>query len=402
MRQKKDILFLCQFFHPEYISSAKLPYETVLALKEAGFRVGVMCGYPREYYKGEKVQYHEDSEGFTIHRLRYIQTGRKGILGRLINYFSFTLAVLLHIFEIGRYRCVAVYSNPPIVPWIAAIASRLFTIKLVFVCYDAYPEVAVRMGALREGSVIYRLMNHINRLVFSKASAVVALSEEMKEFLSKNREIEEESIRVIPNWSDDSFGDEVPVKTPYLKVLEDKFVVAYFGNMGTAQDMQTICDAAFCLKDREDIHFLFAGHGNKKEALNAFFADNAVKNVTMLNFLQGQEFQEALAVSNAALVSLEKGLKGICVPSKTYTYMMYGLPLLAVMEDGDIADDIASGAGIRVAQGESRRLAQAIADMAKDAQTTKAMGQRSRALYLQKYTKDICTQTYVRMFKIIL
>ena len=52
MQEKKDIVFLCQFFHPEYISSAQLPFDTAKALAAAGYRVDAVCGYPREYYKG--------------------------------------------------------------------------------------------------------------------------------------------------------------------------------------------------------------------------------------------------------------------------------------------------------------------------------------------------------------
>ena len=83
MKKKRDILFLCQFFYPEYISSAQLPYDTVLALRDAGFSVGALCGYPREYAEGGKVPTKEDADGIHIHRLKYIQTGRAGFLGRI-------------------------------------------------------------------------------------------------------------------------------------------------------------------------------------------------------------------------------------------------------------------------------------------------------------------------------
>ena len=102
MKKKKDILFLCQFFYPEYISSAQLPYDTVLALKEAGFSVGALCGYPHEYLDGADIPTREVVDGVSIHRLKYIQTGRAGFLGRIINYFSFTFMVLLHLFEIAQ------------------------------------------------------------------------------------------------------------------------------------------------------------------------------------------------------------------------------------------------------------------------------------------------------------
>lgn len=402
MKQKKDILFLCQFFHPEYISSAQLPYETVQALRESGLSAGVMCGYPHEYYKGEPVPMKDNSEGFYIHRLRYIQTKRSGFVGRLINYFSFTIAVLLHLFEIGQYRAVAVYSNPPILPWIAAMASRLFGTKLVFICYDAYPEVAVRMGVLREGSLIFRFMDHINRLVFKRADAVVALSSEMKDFLATNRPIDADKIHVIPNWSNDLFKPKSQEATGKFENIQSKFVVSYFGNMGTAQDMDTILDAVHFLKDDPNIHFLFAGHGNKKSAIQSKCEEESISNITILDFLQGREFEDALAVSDTALVSLEDNLSGICVPSKTYTYMMYGLPILAVMNDCDIVSDLHSGAGIRVRKGQARELASAIRDLADNPGKAQTMGQRSRALFLDKYTRSICTGEYVRIFKMLL
>ena len=165
MKKKKDILFLCQFFYPEYISSAQLPYDTVLALQAAGFSVDALCGYPREYSDGADIPTREEVNGIHIHRLKYIQLDRSGFLGRLVNYFSFTFMVLLHLFEIARYKAVVVYSNPPILPWIASWAKVLFGTKLVFVAYDLYPEVATRTGTLGEGSVICRLMDHINKCV---------------------------------------------------------------------------------------------------------------------------------------------------------------------------------------------------------------------------------------------
>ena len=117
---KKDILFLCQFFYPEYVSSATLPYDTALALKKAGFSVDALCGYPKEYATEDKIPKKEIVDGMHIHRLKYLQLGRKGFVSRLINYFSFTLMVMLHLLKMARYKAVVVYSNPPILPWVAS------------------------------------------------------------------------------------------------------------------------------------------------------------------------------------------------------------------------------------------------------------------------------------------
>lgn len=402
MKKKKDILFLCQFFYPEYISSAQLPYETVLALKEAGFSVGALCGYPREYLDGSDIPVKEEVNGVQIHRLKYLQLDRSGFLGRIVNYFSFTLMVLLHLFEIARYRCVVVYSNPPILPWIASWAKVLFGTRLVFVSYDLYPEVATVTHTLREGNMICRLMNHINQCVCRRADHIVALSSEMKDYIVKHRPISAEKVTVIPNWYADQGQVPRDLETNrFREAVKGRFVVSYFGNMGTMQDMQTILGAIRLLKE-ETVFFLFAGHGNKMEDLQRITQEEGISNIAIHSFLHGKDFADALAISDCALVSLEKGATGLCVPSKTYSYMMQGLPLLAIMDECDIVRDIERGAGAWVRNGESEALADHIRALQKDPARVAAMSRTCRALYLENYTTEISTKKYVTLFRSLL
>ena len=403
MKKKKDILFLCQFFYPEYISSAQLPYDTVLALREAGFSVDVLCGYPREYSQGGNIPRKETVNGIGIHRLKYIQTGRAGFLGRIVNYFSFTAMVLLHIFEMAKYRAVVVYSNPPILPWIASWAKKLFGTKLVFVSYDLYPEVATVTGTLGAGNPICRLMNHINRCVFRRADAVVALSSEMGDYIARNRTVDPDRIAVIPNWyADQGMQPKDPEANRFREAVGDRFVVSYFGNMGTMQDMDTLLGAIRILKNDENTFFLFAGHGNKMEKLKKIVEEEGICNIAIHSFLHGQDFKDALAISDCAFVTLEKGATGLCVPSKTYSYMMQGLPLLAVMDPCDIVRDIEAGAGAWVRNGDSEALAAAIRTMREDPAALARMRETCRQIYLDNYTTEICTKKYVILFRSLL
>ena len=403
MKKRRDILFLCQFFYPEYISSAQLPFDTVRALQADGFTVDVLCGYPHEYLADKDIPVKEEMDGIHIHRLKYIQTGRAGFLGRIINYFSFTFMVLLHLLKTARYRAVVVYSNPPILPWIASWAKVLFGCKLMFVSYDLYPEVATVTNTLREGNIICRLMNHINKCVFRRADSVVALSSEMKDYILQHREIASEKVTVIPNWYEDR-GEPSRDLTDnvFREKLAGKYVVSYFGNMGTMQDMDTILGAIRELKQDPDVFFLFAGHGNKLEKLKSIVREEQIANVAIHDFLHGKDFRDALAISDCALVSLEKGATGLCVPSKTYSYMMQGIPLLAIMDEGDIVRDIENGAGLWVRNGESAKLAVAIRTLRDDPDQQKNMRQTCREIYLRHYTTEICTKKYVTLFRKLL
>lgn len=401
--KKRDILFLCQFFHPEYISSAQLPYETVQALNEAGFTVDVLCGYPREYLEGTDIPVREVKNGVSIRRLKYIQLDRKGFLGRLINYFSFTLMVLLQLGQFRKYRSIVVYSNPPILPWIASWGKMLFGTKLIFVSYDLYPEVATVTGTLGEGNPICRLMNHINKCVYRRADRVVALSEEMKDYILNHRPIEAERVSVIPNWYS---GQEEPLEkgedNRFWEMTKGRFTVSYFGNMGTMQDMDTILGAIRKLREEENIFFLFAGHGNKLEELKHIAAGEKLQNIAVLDFLHGDGFRDALAISDCALVTLEKGATGLCVPSKTYSYMMQGIPIVAIMDECDIVRDLEAGAGCHVGNGESEKLTELLKAMAREPEKLREMGRKCRECYVEKYTAAVGTGKYVTLFRSLL
>ncbi len=401
MKKKKDILFLCQFFYPEYISSATLPWDTALALKNAGYSVDALCGYPKEYAGKGDVPMQETVEGIGIRRLKYLQLDRKGFLSRLINYFSFTFMVLMNLFSMAKYNAVIVYSNPPILPWVASWAKALFGTRLIFVAYDLYPEMAVRTDSLRDGSIICWLMDHINQVVYRRADTVVALSSEMKTMILERRPIPSDRVAVIPNWYADKGALPLDRSTNrFAKLTEGKFVVSYFGNMGTVQDMETIRQAVCLLKDDPNVFFLFAGHGNKQEKLKQDIGD--FPNVRMFDFLHGQDFQDALQISDCALVCLNWNLTGTCVPSKTYSYMMQGIPLMAIMDEGDIVSDIEAGAGLWVRNGESEKLAQSITNLRLDPERRNAMMKKCREIFLENYTTPICTGKYVQLFERLL
>ena len=168
------------------------------------------------------------------------------------------------------------------------------------------------------------------------------------------------------------------------------------------QDMDTILGAIRELKEEPDVFFLVAGHGNKMEKLKSIVREEGIANVVIHDFLHGKDFRDALAISDCALVSLEKGATGLCGPSKTYSYMMQGIPLLAIMDEGDIVRDIENGAGLWVRNGESAELAEAIRTLRDNPEKQKIMRQTCREIYLQKYTTEICTKKYVTLFRQLL
>lgn len=397
---KRDVLFLCQFFYPEYNSSATLPFDTARYLAQSGYSVDALCGYPREYNTSGEVSAREMKDGVSIHRLHYIQFSRRSKLGRLINYFSFTLSVLLHIFEIKNYKTVIVYSNPPVLPIAAIWANRLFNTKIIFVSYDVYPEVAYASGSLTSGGAIAQVMRGINRSLFKRADAVVALTDEMREFLLRNRpELSEDRVVTIANWAHEAPSEGAADARRKLGYAEDDFVVSYFGNLGVCQDETALIQAMELLKDRPHIKFMVAGHGSKLPLIRQ--AAEHLPNVRICGFLTGAAFGQAVAASSCGIVSLERGLMGMCAPSKYYSYLQGGLPVLTVAErESYLAEEsVRQAVGLFSETGDGAQLAQNILSLYQSPEMCGKMSKNALMLYTGRYEKSVGLARYAALFE---
>ena len=353
----------------------------------------MVCGYPREYYAGRKVPKKEWRDGLLIRRIGYIQSKRSGKLGRLINYLSFTASVFLRMDLLGGCKVILCYTNPPILPAAALLASRLHREKLALVIYDVYPEVAYASGHIRRGNMIDRLMRQINHKAYKRAERVIALSDEMRDFLLSHRpETDGRRVRVIPNWAHE---ENVPAEADTSPVSA-KIHVSYFGNMGICQDVETMLAAAKAMASDENICFDFVGHGNKKESVEQYVAEHHLSQVSVRGYLTGKKLRLKLQESSCCVVSLTEGLKGLCAPSKYYTYLYMGKPIISVGEkDSFFSREVeAEGIGFAVAVGDVSAFQAAVRFFQTHPDRTAAMGKRARALYERKYRYELAMARY--------
>ena len=405
---KKDILFLCQYFYPEHNSSATLPFDTARYFVKQGLDVGVLCGYPKEYFDGNEVPYEEDIEGIHIHRIPYIQSNRSGKPGRLVNYLSFTMSAFLNIRLLREYRCIICYSNPPILPAAAIRAVKRFRSKLVYVVYDVYPEVAYASNSIKKNSAIDKVMRRINHKMYKAADRVIVLSEDMRDFiLSCRTELSGDRVSVIYNWAHEenyTESDKNPLKEQPDKHTADayeEFNVSFIGNMGICQDIDIILEAAKGTASDKRIRFDLVGHGNKKERIRQYISEQGLNNVQMAGYKTGTALCRELEESSCCVVSLTEGLKGMCAPSKYYTYLFAGKPIISVMEpDSYISKEVVDeGIGFAVENGDSAGFEKAIRRLLEDPALARGMGIKARELYERKYKYETAMAKYLNVIK---
>lgn len=399
--KNKAVLFLCQYFYPENNSSATLPFDTAKHLAKSGFCVDVICGFPKEYTNQEDVAKKETISGMHISRIHYVQLSRKWKLGRLVNYFSFTIAALFRLFRMRQYRCIVTYSNPPILPIVPILANILFGIKFLFVSYDVYPEIAYASGALTPGCLIDRIMRQLNRVLFKRATMIVALTDEMRDYLLNNRgQLTEDRVVTVPNWAHEEGQQNTSCASFRSEYIEkEPFIVSYIGNMGICQDMDTLANAVECLKDSKSIQFRFVGHGNKVVALKRQLGD--YPNVEFYDFLTGAEYQRITAESSCFVVSIERGLRGLCAPSKYYSYMLNRKPIVAIAEENSylMQEIVKRELGFGITNGDFEQLVQVIKYLMQNPQINHEMGENAFHMYMEVYAKEHAFDAYVQVLR---
>lgn len=405
---KKDVLIMCQFFYPEYVSSATLPTELAEDLVEKGLTVDVLCGYPTEFYNGKAVRKSEVYKGIHIQRVKYTQLNSKTKIGRIVNFFSFFMSILLRLPSLFKYKCIVVYSNPPILPLIPYFVSRISKVKFIFVAYDIYPDNALKLGAIQKGGLIEKIMNFINKKVYTHASAIIALGNEMKDYMIKRKiVVKPELVHVIPNWYSKKKINEKDVihNKEFIKIREEwPFIALYSGNMGTFQDMDTILSCMNRFRNNPNILFLFTGHGNKVGYVKDYIKEKKINNAKIYGFLLGEDYSDVLKISDVCLVSLEKGVEGMGVPSKTYGYLAAGKPIFAIMShETDIAKGLKKyNAGGNILQGDIDGLERLFLTYLNNKDCMEIYEQNAKKFFGKYYERNICTSMYLEVIRNII
>jgi colanic acid biosynthesis glycosyl transferase WcaI len=205
---------------------------------------------------------------------------------------------------------------------------------LVFNIQDVFPDVAVELGAITNPTVI-AIARRLERLSYRAADAVTVLSDDLRDNVAaKLPPGQGQKVRTIPNFVDTKAITPLDRRTPYRRELGvgDETVVMYAGNIGLSQSLDLVVTAARRLVERTDVVFVVNGGGSGRPALEAEAAD--LPNVRFADYQPKERLAEVLATGDIHLVPLKRGLARSSVPSKTYSILAAGRPLLASVDPG--------------------------------------------------------------------
>ncbi|WP_029594812.1 glycosyltransferase family 4 protein [Exiguobacterium chiriqhucha] len=396
----KKIVFVINYFHPDYASTGQLMTELCQSLS-ADFEITVIAaqpGYSANFQKRySKLIEVEDWEKIKVVRVSLPKVNKNSKFSRLkyiLQYFLLANFVLLREKNIDLIYTI---SQPPILGGLIGTIGKIFkNTKHVYNIQDFNPEQAAAVNYT--GGAIHNIAKKIDKLNCNYADHIILVGNDMKETLN-NRfgQKPPPAHTVINNWTNEQ--EIIPLDKSNAEVdrfikqhsLENKFIIMYSGNLGLYYDLENLIRITSEFNSNDRLHFLFIGEGASKSTMENYVVDNNIDNVTFLPYQPKEFIKYSLNAADAHLVVNQKGIKGVSVPSKIYGVMAAGKPILGVLEEGSEADTLirASESGFVSEPQDYNLLIDHIKLLVEmDVESRKEMGLRGRKYLESNLTKD--------------
>src|SRR5574338_589195 len=306
MTPRARILVLNQYYWPGIEATAQLLAQLCEALAR-DYDVTVVTGHLR----GHDLPAEETRNGVRIVRARSTTYDRSELHLRAANYASYLGDTALTALRGERPDLVLCMTDPPIIGDIALVVARRFGVPLLVISQDVFPEIAERVDRLRQ-PILLGALRRLVALYLKRADRVVAIGETMKLRLEQ-KGAPSERVAVIPNWVDTAELTPRPRRNAWSAEhgLDDAFVVMHSGNIGHAQDLDTLVRAATFLRDLDRLRVMVIGFGARHGELTRLAQRLEVtRTVHFLDYQPREQLPLSLATGDLHYVGLARGLAG--------------------------------------------------------------------------------------------
>ncbi len=398
------MLLLTQWFDPEPTFKGLV---FARELVRQGFDVEVVTGFPNypggKVYAGYKIKLiqREWIDGVQITRLPLYANHDQSAIKRVLNYASFAASALVYGLFMAKRADVMYAYHPPLTVGVAASLIRwVHGIPLVYDIQDMWPDTLRATGMLNNPRAL-ALVGRVCDWVYKRVDQLVVLSPGFKRLLVQ-RGVPESKIDVIYNWADESALMSPVGVVPAAFPGADRFKVVFAGNMGKAQALDAVLDAAAILQARGSrASLVMLGGGVEVSRLKTRALEMKLENVVFLPPVPMSEVGTVLAAADVLLVHLRKDpLFEITIPSKTQAYMAVGKPLLMAV-NGDAVDLVRqANCGLTAESENPQALADAVdAVVEMPADELKTMGKNASSFYREALGLQVGAAKFAAVFE---
>lgn len=394
--RRPRLLVLNQYYWPGIEATAQLLSQLCEALVDE-YDVTVVTGQLRGH---DELPTDEVRNGVRILRVRSTTYDRSELHLRAANYATYLVETVRTALAGERPDLVLCMTDPPVVGDIGLLVARRFGAPLLVISQDVFPEIAERVKRI-DNPLVVGALRQLVALYLRRADRVVAIGETMKVRLGE-KGVASDRVEVIPNWVDVQAIRPQPRDNTWAREhgLEDAFVVMHSGNVGHAQDLDTLVRAATFLRDLDRLRILVIGFGARHGELTRLAQRLEVtRTVHFLDYQPRDVLPLSLASGDLHYVGLARGLSGFVVPSRLYGILAAGRPVLVSAEAESETVRLVEDAecGLVVPPGRPELVAGAIRDVVEGRVSLDGMGERGRTWVEGEADREVAFGRYRRV-----
>lgn len=425
------LLLFCPHFRPDlHAATGEVMTQLVEALAERGHEISVVTSLP--WYRGHRVDPDwtgrpwrtEKTDWGQVVRVWPFPTDKTNIPARALGFGGMTSLAAGLSLTLGRHDVVMAMSPPIFLGDAAWLAARRWRVPFVFNVQDIFPDIAMELGALT-GERVIRLARLHERSLYRRADAVTVLSEDQAKNVRAKLGAERSRVRSRSgngsgnepgNESGNESGNKVRVIHNFVDLqricpterentyrrahgLTGKTVVMYSGNVGLSQSFDLIRAAADKWSGDPNVAFVINGEGAARPQVDSWAAP--LDNVTVVDFGPRSEIRSILGAADLHLVLLRSGLARSSTPSKLYSILAAGRPVLASIDEGSEVSSVIKEheLGRAVPPEDEWAFCRTLEQMLSRPDELAAMGERGRSFATTWLTPEAQAQAYEKLFE---
>lgn len=385
------ILVVCQYYYPEQFRINDICEQLILD----GHSVTVLTGLPNyptgkipnEYQWGRKRK--ETINGVEV--LRCFEIGRKnGVIGMALNYASYMLSASVKALFLNKdFDIIFVYQLSPVLMALPGVVLKKLSHKPLYLyCCDIWPE-SLKNYISDEKSLIYRIVSKLSSYLYSKCDIITVTSKPFIKYFNQAHSIPIERITYNPQHAEDIYLEMD------FSPEDDVIDFVFMGNIGIAQDIDCILDAAEKINSIPKFKVHFVGDGSYLDTSKDLAKQKGLEDIVVFHGRHPlDKMPDFYKLADACLLTLkDDSLVGLTMPSKLQGYMAAGKAVIGAINGAAREVISESKCGVCVNASDSDALAEAMKEFIQNPYTYKECGENGRSYFKSHFTKEIYMKT---------
>ena len=411
--KKKHLLIYSLVFSPDGVSTAYLYNDLALGFLKKGYKVTVLTTTPhfnvieaaldmqplRKCYLG--LFYVSNFNGIQVFHIP-LKKYKSTLLRMLSFVYWHKMSFLVGLF-IKKPSLILTPSPPLTSGLLAIVLAKIKGAKTIYNVQEIYPDLIINLGHLKSTFLI-NFLKRLERLVYNSSNAVTTIDKQFYNTI-KPRIKKESNLHIIPNFVDaDLYVTESSMKLPVSFIIEPGVTnILYAGNIGLAQEWDLVLNLAKDIK-QQPITIWIVGEGVRKPYLESQIEKHMLFNIKLIPYQEKKYMPAINLFADFHFIAMNKSLENEGFPSKVYTIMASGKPMVVVSSENTPITSLLSetNTALLVTDHSLSSFKNAVLKLTLDKDLRNSLGANGRKIIEQRYTKEKVINQYIDLVEKLL